>query len=105
MVEFLHFFIKGDSMLPNLKDGDSIKMMKFDNNININVNDIVVFEHPFKKKCKLIKRIKKITKDNKIFVQGDNTNYESSNDSHNFGYIKKKSLIAIRKEINEITCS
>ena len=50
MVEFLHFFVKGNSMLPALKDGDSIKMMKFDNNININVNDIVVFEHPFKKK-------------------------------------------------------
>ena len=105
MVEFLHFFIKGDSMLPTLKDGDSIKMMKFDNNIKINVNDIVVFEHPFKKKCKLIKRIKKITKDNKIFVEGDNSNHESSNDSHNFGYIKKNSLIAIRKEINEVTCS
>tara|TARA_B100000941_G_C28469634_1_gene535628 strand:+ start:976 stop:1293 length:318 start_codon:yes stop_codon:yes gene_type:complete len=105
MDEIIHFFVKGDSMFPTFKNGDIIDMIKFNNNIDVSIDDIVVFDHPFKKDCRLIKRIKKITKDNKIFVQGDNKSYNHTSDSHNFGHIKTENLIAIRKKKNEFTSS
>ncbi len=88
-------------MLPSYKDNDSICLKKISNNDRIQINDIVVFRHPFKKHLKLIKRVAKISKDSKIFVEGDNKNALSSEDSHNFGYINKNAIIAIKRDHND----
>jgi len=85
-------------MSPTYKDGDLICLEKIRLNQKVAVNDIVVFKHPFKKNCKVIKRITHIKDNSKLFVEGDNPDITSTEDSHNFGYIDSYELIAIKKE-------
>ena len=99
MSDILCFDIVGDSMFPTYKDGDSIYLKKITKQDNIEVSDIVVFPHPFKKDCNVIKRVVKIKNKSKLFVEGDNADINSTDDSHNFGYIDIDKLIAIKKSI------
>ena len=105
MKKSLNFKICGNSMSPKYKDGDSISLQKYTKDYCPDIDDIVVFMHPLKKNCRIIKRITKIKNSSKLFVEGDNSDILSSNDSHNFGYIELNKLIAIKKEKNEINRS
>ena len=96
MSNILCFDAKGNSMSPTYKDGDSISLSKFEGN-KIKVNDIVVCSHPFKTNLKILKRVTKIKDGTKLFLEGDNINVSSSEDSHNFGYIDKSNVIAIKR--------
>ena len=42
----------------------------------------------------LIKRIKKINSSGELWIEGDNPDPTSSDDSHNFGYISKENIVA-----------
>ena len=84
-------------MSPTYKDGDSIDVEKINANHKVSVNDIVIFMHPLKKDCKVIKRVTQIKDDSKLFVEGDNPDFSLTDDSHNFGYIDINSIIAIKK--------
>ena len=95
MSNTLYFDVKGNSMFPTLKDGDSICFEKF-NHHRIEVNDIIVCKHPFKTDFNIIKRVTKI-KEKKLFIEGDNKEISSSEDSHNFGYININKVIAIKR--------
>tara|TARA_Y100001970_G_scaffold286872_1_gene410104 strand:+ start:1264 stop:1566 length:303 start_codon:yes stop_codon:yes gene_type:complete len=97
MDNYLIFNVEGNSMSPTLKHGDKIKIKKIDINDKINLNDIVIFNHPFKENFKLIKRVKKIKNEFNLFVEGDNEDILSSEDSHNFGFIDKNEIIGIKK--------
>ena len=97
MSDFLCFNIKGNSMFPTYKDGDQVYLKKIVSNESIGVNDIVVFMHPLKRDCKVIKRVVHIKNKTKLFVEGDNVDIASTDDSHNFGYINSHQLIAIKK--------
>ena len=96
MSNILCFDVKGNSMSPTYKDGDSISLSKFEGN-KIKVNEIVVCSHPFKTNLKILKRVTKIKDGTKLFLEGDNINVSSSEDSHNFGYIDKSNVIAIKR--------
>ena len=82
-------------MAPLLSDGDEVL---FDPYINqtLNIGDILLFNHPYKKNNKLVKRITKIKGDSLYFLEGDNT--VNSSDSKTFGYINKKSILAIKNK-------
>tara|TARA_B100000427_G_scaffold315239_1_gene309137 strand:- start:161 stop:451 length:291 start_codon:yes stop_codon:yes gene_type:complete len=95
MSNILYFDVKGNSMFPTFKDGDSICFEKF-NNHKININDIVVCKHPFKTDFNIIKRVTKI-REKKLFIEGDNKDIFSSEDSHNFGFISENKIIAIKR--------
>jgi len=84
-------------MSPTYNEGDSITLDKIEPKHRVDVSDIVVFMHPLKKDFKLIKRVTQIRADSKLFVEGDNPDVLSTNDSHNFGYINKSDIIAIKK--------
>ena len=84
-------------MFPTYKDGDEITCQEFTKGYKPEINDIVIFSHPFQKNMKLIKRITKIIDNSKLFVEGDNDDYSSTEDSHNFGYIDINKIIAIKK--------
>ena len=58
---------------------------------------IVLFKHPFKKDFNLIKRISTI-EDGEVFLVGDNPDPNASEDSHNFGRINIKDIIAVIQE-------
>ena len=95
----MQFTIQGSSMFPTYRDGESINLNKFSSNHKINVGDVVVFNHPLRKNFKLLKRVKRIVGKDKLFVEGDNIDYLSSEDSHNFGLINRKAIIAIGENI------
>ena len=82
-------------MSPLFSDGDEVL---FDPYINqtLNIGDILLFNHPYKKNNKLIKRITKIKGDSLYFLEGDNP--VNSSDSKTFGYINKKSILAIKNK-------
>ena len=91
----MQFTIKGLSMYPTYRDGESINLKKFSSNHKINIGDVVVFNHPLRKNFNLLKRVKKLVGKDKLFVEGDNIDFLSSEDSHNFGLINRKAIIAI----------
>ena len=80
-------------MWPSLLDGDIIEFTKITDQV-IKMNDIIVFNHPLKREVICVKRVKQIS-ENRYFVQGDNPDPTSSEDSHNFGLIDRKNIIAI----------
>ncbi len=92
---FLNVKIIGDSMWPSFKDGDIIECEAYSRQ-EIKVSDLVVFLHPFKQNVTCVKRVKSIH-DNGFFVEGDNPDPLASEDSHNFGVVKKDTIIAILK--------
>ena len=90
-LKYIQVSIKGNSMSPTFKNGDFVIFEK-NNGANLKINDIVLFNHPFRKNKKIIKRIKKIMQNGCIFVEGDNRH--ESEDSHHFGTINKNQVIA-----------
>ena len=82
-------------MWPSFKDGDIIECEEYSEQ-EIKVADLVVFFHPFKQNVKCVKRVKSIL-ENGLFVEGDNPDPLASEDSHNFGVVKKDAIIAILK--------
>ena len=82
-------------MWPSFSDGDVIECEAYSTQ-EIEVEDLVVFLHPFKKNMTCVKRVKSILEEG-LFVQGDNSDPLAIEDSHNFGPIKESSIIAILK--------
>ena len=87
-------------MYPSYRPGDSLQFDYFakSNRECIEENDLVVFFHPYKKSFKMVKRVKRIINNYLFFVEGDNPDPTSSEDSHNFGFIKANNIIAFKKE-------
>ena len=90
---FIDVKVNGDSMWPTLRDGDIVRFEKIDTKL-IEPNLIVLFKHPSKKNFNLIKRISSV-EDGEVFLVGDNPDPNASEDSHNFGRINIKDIIAV----------
>ena len=91
--------ISGYSMWPTLKPGQVIECESFDtvtNEIGSLVDQIIVFNHPWKKEVVVVKRVESI-QDRKLFVVGDNPDPTESQDSHNYGPISPELLIGVIK--------
>tara|TARA_B100000214_G_scaffold358549_1_gene319152 strand:+ start:22 stop:321 length:300 start_codon:yes stop_codon:yes gene_type:complete len=89
--------VSGYSMWPNLQDGQKLDCIEYDGQ-DLSVGDLVVFRHPFNRNLTLIKRITKINSSNQFWIEGDNPDPTSSDDSHNFGYISKENIVAVYDE-------
>ena len=76
---FIDVKVNGNSMWPTLRDGDIVRFEIIDLN--------------------LIKRISAI-EDEEVFLVGDNPDPNASEDSHNFGCINVKDIIAVIREDN-----
>tara|TARA_B110001452_G_scaffold267279_1_gene276542 strand:- start:1445 stop:1729 length:285 start_codon:yes stop_codon:yes gene_type:complete len=85
--------VKGESMWPTFNDGDIIQCIEYVSQ-EIIPSRIVVFKHPLKHAVTCVKRVKRAEGD-RFFVQGDNPDPTASDDSHNFGWIARTSIIAI----------
>ena len=90
---FIDVKVNGNSMWPNLRDGDIVRFEIIDTKL-IEPNLVVLFKHPFKKDFNLIKRISTI-ENGEVFLVGDNPDPNASEDSHNFGRINVKDIIAV----------
>ena len=87
--------ITGHSMWPTLEDGQIVPFQPVDG-ITLSVGQIVLLPNPFDIREMIVKRISKINK-NEIFVVGDNPDPTSSSDSHNFGWVAKSTVVAVKK--------
>ena len=83
--------LSGDSMWPTYHDGDRLICSASD---TIDVGSVVVFKHPLRANLNAVKRVSKIEGD-WMFVEGDNPDPTSSNDSHNFGRIARSSILGV----------
>jgi len=82
-------------MEPTLNDGDSIIFEKFIDQ-KLNVGNIILCNHPYKKDKKIVKRIKKIIEENLVFLEGDNS--LCSTDSRSFGPLSIDNIIGLNKD-------
>jgi nickel-type superoxide dismutase maturation protease len=80
--------VEGDSMLPNLKNGDGILINP---NEKFTVGDIILAKHPFKKSVNILKRISEIDENGNYFLVGDNP--PESTDSRTFGALSPKHIL------------
>ena len=80
--------VEGDSMLPLLKHGDQVLV---DERADVEIKDIIIARHPYKKGVEMVKRIKGIDENGRYFLVGDNL--EESTDSRTFGAVSVKYII------------
>lgn len=80
--------VKGDSMLPVLKNGDAVLI---EPGAKIEPGDIVLARHPFKQSVKILKRISRVTPEGSYLLVGDNL--PESSDSRAFGAIQAKDIL------------
>ena len=80
-------------MWPTLSEGQEIVAIKYHGQ-EIKVGQIVIFNHPFDNNVTAVKRVK-VVDDGRLFVEGDNPDPTSSNDSHDFGLLKQEFVIGI----------
>lgn len=74
-------------MLPTLKTGETVLA---DPRADLAVGDIVVVDHPYVRRLKLIKRVESINPDGRYVLAGDNP--EASTDSRSFGSVTKTDI-------------
>jgi hypothetical protein len=84
-------------MSPTFRNGET-RIFQITQNMKLNVGDIVLAKHPFKKNIKIVKRITKVSKSGSLFLEGDQPALDESSDSRSFGYVKKKDIIAKSKD-------
>ena len=86
-MNYERYRIQGNSMLPELKDGDEVLVNP---NEPYQIGDIVVAQHPFKQSVVLIKRISEID-ESSVYLIGDNS--AESTDSRTLGKIPRKDIL------------
>ena len=90
---FIDVRVNGDSMWPTLEDGNIARFEKILSD-NLHKGQIVLVEHPLRNDFYLIKRISSVHGE-KIFLVGDNPDPNASEDSHNFGFVKSRKVLAV----------
>jgi len=86
--------IHGDSMWPTICDGDRLTFRPFRHGDELLVGDVVVAHHPLKSDVFVVKRIARMEGD-QLFLEGDHPDPLASEDSHNFGLIRRNSVFGV----------
>ncbi len=84
----VRYRVEGDSMVPTLMPGEQVLV---DTKAEIEVDDIVVARHPFKKSVTMVKRVKEIDSGRRFFLISDNL--VDSTDSRSFGTLPADMII------------
>jgi nickel-type superoxide dismutase maturation protease len=80
---FSDVLVSGDSMLPTIRDGESVRVdLQAYTTSQPRVDEVVLVRHPFVKDMRMIKRITAI-ENGRYVVRGDNA--RESTDSRSFG--------------------
>ncbi len=88
---FAVFRVKEESMLPAVKPGDYVLVNGWCYKFRVpKPGEIIILKHP-NSDLVIIKRIKSVLNDKKLYVTGDNSS--ASEDSRKFGPIDSKDVI------------
>ncbi len=90
---FIDVKVTGDSMWPTLESGNIVRFERIEYGV-LQKNQIVLSEHPLRKDFLIIKRILSID-GSKAFLVGDNPDPSASDDSHNFGLVDIRNIVAV----------
>ena len=84
--------IQGSSMLPTFCDGDAVLVQSgaYDELRPI-PGDVVLVDHPFQPGIRMVKRVRQILENGRVFVIGDNL--RESTDSRSFGALRPDQVI------------
>jgi len=77
-------------MCPALQEGDELLISR---RKRVSIGEIVVFPDPRDLDVIMVKRVKRLTSPDKLWVEGDNAT--ESTDSRTFGAIKRAELIGV----------
>ena len=94
--DVIEVIIRGDSMWPTLRDGDSIEFEPIGSSV-LEVGDLVLAQHPFTPSVRLVKRISEI-QEGRYLLEGDNPDPLASEDSHNFGTVDRSAILGYRRQ-------
>ena len=79
--------VTGNSMAPVVRDGD---VVLYDPLAVASVGDIVLVSHPYMHSVRLLKRVREIDADGKLFLVGDNET--ESTDSRTLGWFSPSDM-------------
>jgi nickel-type superoxide dismutase maturation protease len=80
--------VVGNSMEPSLRSGDRVIV---DPKAAIEPGDIVLSRHPYRSSVRILKRLRSVEPDGRIFLTGDNP--DDSTDSRSFGTVSRTDLL------------
>ncbi len=85
--------ISGDSMYPTYRDGDEVEVDidAYADGALPDPGDIVLATHPFKRGVHIVKRVRELTAEGRVFLVGD-ASVESS-DSRSFGALRPEQIL------------
>lgn len=91
MQQFAEVLISGDSMLPIIKNGDSVRVdLQAYAKRQPQIGEIVLVRHPFVKDLRMVKRIASID-NGRYIVRGDNP--RASTDSRSYGSLAADQIL------------
>ena len=82
------FQVEGDSMKPTLNDAEVVLVKR---TRSVQIGDVVLANHPFKKSVKMLKRVTEISGQGHFQLAGDNP--DESTDSRTFGSIQPSDIL------------
>ncbi|MGB0616543.1 MAG: hypothetical protein ACPGOT_00675 [Candidatus Poseidoniaceae archaeon] len=98
MDELVHVRINGHSMWPTYADQHVATFRTVNTTQPVPPGTVVLAQHPLKPDVKVVKRVRHITDDGRLFLEGDQPDPLGSEDSHNFGPVKPEAILAVAAE-------
>tara|TARA_B100001287_G_scaffold276775_1_gene289361 strand:- start:1064 stop:1369 length:306 start_codon:yes stop_codon:yes gene_type:complete len=95
MDAMVHVRIHGHSMWPTYEDQQIVPFRKTGAEENVSAGTVVLAQHPLKPDVKVVKRVRHVTDDGRLFLEGDQPDPLGTEDSHNFGPIQPSAVLAI----------
>ena len=82
-------------MWPSLVDGDEMEFEALKEK-ELQIGDLVLFKHPFNTEITAVKRLVAMDGE-KYILEGDNPAPTASQDSHNFGPVKREMILGFKR--------
>ena len=91
----VHVRIHGHSMWPTYDDQQVVTFRKVAPAEVPPAGSVVLAQHPLKPDVRVVKRVRHLTEDGRLFLEGDQPDPLGTEDSHNFGPIQPSAVLAI----------
>ena len=90
--------IHGHSMWPTYDDQQIVLFRKVASDEVPAAGTVVLAQHPLKPDVRVVKRVRHVTEDGRLFLEGDQPDPLGTEDSHNFGPVRAKAILAVAAE-------